>query len=245
MAGIAYLTIDDSPSPDFMNKLDFLDAHGISAVWFCQGNYMEQRPQMIIDALLRGHIIGNHSYSHPHFSEISLDQAFAEIRATDAVLDELYQRSGIERLHRFFRFPYGDKGDGRDTSPFEMMDSAGQARHRAIQDYLRKLGYTPANLPGITYNFYNNSRLSEDLDWYWTYDTYDWALTVEDPPDGLTSVEAILARMDQDDPENGLGLNFAASADIILTHDHGQVPYIFIAEIERLLEKGARFEMPL
>src|SRR5689334_572664 len=103
MAGIAYLTIDDSPSLDFMNKLDFLDAHDIRAIWFCQGNYMEQRPQMIIDALLRGHIIGNHSYSHPHFSDISLDQAFAEIRATDAVLDELYQRSGTERRHRLFR----------------------------------------------------------------------------------------------------------------------------------------------
>jgi peptidoglycan/xylan/chitin deacetylase (PgdA/CDA1 family) len=245
MTGIAYLTIDDSPSPDFMNKLDFLDARGIRAVWFCQGNYMEQRPQMIIDALLRGHIIANHSYSHPHFSEISIDQAFAEIRATDAVLDELYQRSGVERAHRFFRFPYGDKGDGHNTSPLEQMDAEGQARYDAIQAYLKKLGYTPAALPGITYSFYNNVRLGEALDWYWTYDTHDWALIVDDPPDGLTSTEAILARMDEDAPENWRGLNDPGSTDIILTHDHAQVPHIFTAESERLLAQGLHFEMPL
>src|SRR3990172_9835105 len=99
----AYLTIDDAPSPDFLNKLDFLDAKGITAVWFCQGNYMEQRPHMTIEAIRRGHIIGNHSYSHPHFTDLSLDQARAEIRSTDSILDELYHRAGVARRHRFFR----------------------------------------------------------------------------------------------------------------------------------------------
>ena len=86
MTKVAYLTIDDSPSADFMNKLEFLDAHDIKAVWFSQGDNMERRPNMVIQAIQRGHIIGNHAYSHPHFSDLTIDQCFVEIRSTDTII---------------------------------------------------------------------------------------------------------------------------------------------------------------
>jgi peptidoglycan/xylan/chitin deacetylase (PgdA/CDA1 family) len=149
MTKFAYLTIDDAPSPDFLNKLNFLDAKGIRAVWFCQGNYMEQRPEMMLEAIRRGYIIGNHSYSHPHFSDLSLDQCYAEIRATHAIIDELYQRSGVARPHYFFRFPYGDKGDSLNDA-LDIADAGGQAHRDAVQAYLRKLGYVQPAFTDIT-----------------------------------------------------------------------------------------------
>ncbi|MFN8376807.1 MAG: polysaccharide deacetylase family protein [Anaerolineae bacterium] len=243
MRKTAYLTIDDAPSPDFLNKLNFLEGHGLRAVWFCTGNFLEQRPEMALEAIQRGHILGNHSYSHPAFSELSLDQCYAEIRATDAVIEELYQRSGESRQRRYFRFPYGDKGS--KTEEFAgTPDAAGQERRAAIQAYLRKLGYAQPTFPDISYRFYRESALAQDADWLWTYDTHDWAVTAENPPYGINSIEKLLARMDEDVPEGWRGLNYAGSADLVLTHDFAGNNAVFVAEIERLLAKGLEFRLP-
>lgn len=153
-----YLTIDDAPSETFLDKLALLDQHGIRAIWFCQGNYMEQRPQSVVKAIRRGHVIANHSYSHPSFEQIPLDHGFAEIRATDAIIDELYAQAGTPRIHRFFRFPYGNKGDGDH-------DPAKQDKRQALQDYLRRLGYTHLTA----------SDPAQDVDWLWTFSTNDWS----------------------------------------------------------------------
>lgn len=109
MSKIAYLTIDDAPSKWFLHKVAWLDENHIPVVWFCQGSRMEQRPHMIIDAIKRGHIIGNHSYSHPRFDDISLNQGCAEIRATDALIDEFHAKSGVPRppFHDETEAPHG------------------------------------------------------------------------------------------------------------------------------------------
>jgi peptidoglycan-N-acetylglucosamine deacetylase len=224
---IAYLTIDDAPSQDFPGKLDFLDSKGIRAVWFCQGNYMEQRPEMVIEAIRRRHVIGNHSYSHPHFSSLALDQCYAEIRATDAVMNDLYVQSGVERPARYFRFPYGDKGE---------------QHHAAVQRYLRNLGYSQPAFADITYAYYREGGYLDDVDWYWTFDTHDWAIHKENPPHGINSVQKILERMDEDVPEAWRGLNDAQSADIVLTHDVENT--VFVAEVGYMIEKGIQFRLP-
>jgi peptidoglycan/xylan/chitin deacetylase (PgdA/CDA1 family) len=243
MAKTVYLTIDDAPSLDFLNKLDFLDAKGIRALWFCQGNYMEQRPEMVLEAIRRGHIIGNHAYSHPHFSDLPLDQCYAEIRATHAVIDELYQRSGVTRPHTFFRFPYGDKGM-KVNEYTDTPEGDGKVRRDAIQAYLRKLGYVQPSFADVTYQYFRASLLASEADWLWTYDTHDWALNAADPPHGINSLERLLARMDEDVPEGWRGLNYAGSADIVLMHDFAWNGDVFVAEVERLIAKGIAFKLP-
>src|SRR5262245_50027868 len=109
-AKIAYLTIDDSPTKDFIPKLEYLITKRIPAVWFCEGARLEQYPDSVIIAIKAGYIIGNHSYSHPSFSTISLETAFAEIDRTHRIIEDLYARAGVKRPAKFFRFPYGDKG---------------------------------------------------------------------------------------------------------------------------------------
>jgi peptidoglycan/xylan/chitin deacetylase (PgdA/CDA1 family) len=244
MTKIAYLTIDDAPSPDFMNKLDFLDSHSIPAVWFCMGNFMEQRPDFVIEALQRGHIIGNHTYSHPHCSTLSLDQIYAEIRATDAILKELYASAGVEWNQRYFRFPYGDKGDGLNGDVWSARDPDGQSRHEAIQAYLRRLGYTQPTFPKITYGWYQDCGLLQDVDWYWTYDTFDWSAYHPNPIYGIDNVEKVLARTEEDLPEEGRGLHFPGSAEIILMHDHRTLPEVFGPVVERFLDMQLKFELP-
>lgn len=145
-----YVTIDDTPSPDLQPKLDPLREREIPAVLFSVGTNLDARPELALYAMQHGFIIGNHSYSHPSFSDLTVEQCCEEIRRTDAIIEALYTQAAVECPAKFFCFPYGDKGG-----------------------------------------------LLDDVDGHWTYDGMDWALTVDDPPFGITSLGAILARMDE------------------------------------------------
>jgi len=72
---------------------------------------MEQRKSEVVDAIHKGYTIANHSYTHPHFSKISIEKAKDEISKTDELINEIYALANVERKHKWFRFPYGDKGD--------------------------------------------------------------------------------------------------------------------------------------
>ncbi len=245
MTKVAYLTIDDAPSLDFVNKLDFLDSHHVPAVWFCQGNFMEQQPEYVIEAMRRGYVIGNHTYTHPHCSDISVDQCFAEIRATDAIIEELHRQAGVERKQRYFRFPYGDKGDKLYGDVFQIPDADGQSRRDAIQGYLRRLGYGQPAFPDITYSHYRSMGLLDDADWYWTYDTLDWSAFSDHPIYGVDSVEKVFARTEEDVPDGWRGLHYPNSAEIILMHDHRPLGDLFGPLVERLIGMGLQFARPV
>lgn len=235
-----YLTIDDAPSPDFMEKLALVEAHNIPAVWFAQGNHMEQRPEMIIEAIRRGQIVGNHSYSHPYFSKLSVDQCFAEIRACDAMLDEYYARAGVPRRYRYFRFPYGDKGDLREKRHDAELSDEGAKRHAEIQAYLRKLGYTLPRFADITHSWYEPFRY--DADWWCSYLGYDYAPYRDWDILGLDTIEKVVARFDLHDPEQYCGLPDESSADLIVIHDFGgEAHEIFEPMIKRLVEMDVDF----
>ena len=75
---------------------------------------MEEYYCDIIYAINNGFIIGNHSYSHPHFSNIDFDQAIKEVTKTDSIINDLYNEAGVKRPAKLFRFPYGDKGNDKD-----------------------------------------------------------------------------------------------------------------------------------
>lgn len=238
-AKLAYLTIDDAPSLTMEKKLDYLLGKQIPAIWFCCGNFIEERPDVIIRAIREGFLLGNHSYDHPHFSDTALDECFTQIRRTDEIIENTYEKAGIKRPAKYFRFPYGDKGGSQDSTETSM------ERKQALQAYLRQLGYTPPAWEHITYHYYRSRGLHEDVDWYWTYDTVDWAISADKPHlFGIDSLEKALARMDEDEPEGGRGLNSSNSAEIVLMHDHVEIADCFEPLVERLLSKGLRFVLP-
>ena len=138
MMKIAYLTVDDCPSSDFKRKVDFLLLKNIPAIFFCIGKLMEKRKKVIIYAIKKGFIIGNHSYSHIPFSKLSLREAKREIKKTDEIIEQLYKGAGIKRPIKVFRFPNLDKGDGNKNYPFVDWNNP---KVKALQEYLRKLGY--------------------------------------------------------------------------------------------------------
>jgi len=60
------LTFDDGPNPFWTLKvLDVLDKYNIKGNFFVLGMYAEKYPEIVKETFDRGHLIGNHSYSHP------------------------------------------------------------------------------------------------------------------------------------------------------------------------------------
>lgn len=122
------LAIDDGPTHATPHLLDTLEGAGHRAVLFVIGFNIDDREPLLINAIQRGFALGNHSETHPRFSEISIDEARHEIETADSRIDSLYRRAGRPRPAKWFRFPYLD--DGGPNAP-------------ALQSLLRELGFQP------------------------------------------------------------------------------------------------------
>jgi peptidoglycan/xylan/chitin deacetylase (PgdA/CDA1 family) len=224
-------------------KVDYLLNKEIPAIWFCRGDFLEQRPNLAIRAIQKGFVLGNHTYSHPYFSDLELGECFAQIRRTDEMIDALYGSAGVKRPTKCFRFPYGDKGGLKYSKVFEPYSETGLERKQALQTYLHRLGYTQPSWEQVTYRYYRASGLQDDVDWYWTYDVMEWSIFAAEHQFGIDSLK-VFARMDEDEPEGGRGLNYEGSAEIVLMHDHADTAAYFEPLVECLLRKGLTFMLP-
>lgn len=255
----AYLTIDDSPSASFSQKMNYLYDRKIPAIFFCIGQLLEKYPEPIIEAIQKGFPVANHSYTHPHFSKISLAQAEDEIRKTDEIIDNLYAKAGVERRQKWFRFPYGDKGDKRFgrvlKQPFSiknLFQKQDEKRWRGIQAILQKYGYWQPPFLEIKYRYMIDNQLFEDIDWHWTFDIMEWATFEEKPTLGVADFSKIKERLHSENPPDCRGIiedkkRWLASdmPEIILLHDHLETDAIFepiIDELERLLLRFEGYE---
>jgi peptidoglycan-N-acetylglucosamine deacetylase len=126
-----FLTFDDGPVFCTSDILDNLKVKGYKATFFFIGRNLNnpQLKKLAIRAVQDGHDVGNHSYSHPAFSTISVRRAEKEILSTHDLLQEVVAAAGIDPKTRdlFFRFPYGAVGS--------------KAHYNACQDLLAELGY--------------------------------------------------------------------------------------------------------
>ena len=125
------LAIDDGPSDATPALLDGLERAGHRAILFVLGCNVAGREAVLVSAIRRGFALGNHSFSHPRFSAISLDDARAEICRTEALIETLYAQAQVRRPARWFRFPY--------------LDTGGPQRE-GLRSLLRELGFAGGHL---------------------------------------------------------------------------------------------------
>lgn len=243
---IAYLTIDDAPTKDFRKKVDFLLEKDVPAIFFCIGKKMKNFEHDLIYAIKNGFIIGSHAFSHRYFSDLSLKECFEEIKRTDEIIEKLYKTADVKRPIKLFRFPHLDKGGHKGSNVFEKywLKYTNLEKKKKIQEYLHKLGYKQPKFKNITLEWYSNAGLSEDVDVMCTFDQMEYWLGDENAPYSLSSESAILARIDEDFPEDGRSLNFTGTSDIIMIHDHEKTTTLFFKIIKKYLEKEIIFKLP-
>lgn len=64
---IVALTYDDGPHPIYTPQiLDILDQYQAKATFFMIGSRMEEYPDIVKEVSARGHLIANHTYTHPY-----------------------------------------------------------------------------------------------------------------------------------------------------------------------------------
>jgi len=60
-------TYDDGPNdPHTLRLMEVLEKDGVRATFFVIGRYVQRRPDIVRDLLKAGHVIGNHTFTHPH-----------------------------------------------------------------------------------------------------------------------------------------------------------------------------------
>ena len=101
-----YLSFDDGPEPGHTPRLlDTLAKHGVKASFFLVGEKIEQHPEIVQRIVAEGHMIGNHSYSHWSFRNMTGRKQLDEVYRTDALL-----RLFDNRPHHRMRPPHGYVG---------------------------------------------------------------------------------------------------------------------------------------
>ena len=118
---VVALTFDDGPNPATTNQaLDTLSKYGIKATFFVLGKNVSGNEEILKRMKSDGHVIGNHSWSHPVLSKLSLDEAKKQITDTEDALTKVLSSSS-----KLMRPPYGaitdDIRNGLDLS-FIMWD---------------------------------------------------------------------------------------------------------------------------
>src|SRR5271167_214852 len=60
------LTYDDGPNdPHTLKLLEVLAKHSVQATFFMIGRYVQKRPDIVRAVAQAGHVIGNHTFTHP------------------------------------------------------------------------------------------------------------------------------------------------------------------------------------
>jgi peptidoglycan/xylan/chitin deacetylase (PgdA/CDA1 family) len=122
------LTYDDGPNDVTTERLlDVLAHHNVRATFFLIGRYVRQRPQIARAIASAGHLVGNHTMTHPWLAWQPTERIRQELTGCNSVLEDTL---GIPI--RYFRSPHG-------------------ARRPAVLSIARSLGLTPVQwniIPG-------------------------------------------------------------------------------------------------
>ena len=99
------LTYDDGPNdPHTYRLLDLLAQHQVRATFFLIGRFVRQRPEIARAIAEAGHLIGNHTMTHPLLVLRSLAEVRRELAGCNAALED-----ALGQPVRFFRPPHGGR----------------------------------------------------------------------------------------------------------------------------------------
>src|SRR5271166_707739 len=99
------LTYDDGPNdPHTLRLLEVLARHNVRATFFMVGRYVKQRPDLAREVVKAGHVVGNHTFTHPNLIFASAARTRRELQdCTQALTDAVGEHS------RLFRPPFGGR----------------------------------------------------------------------------------------------------------------------------------------
>lgn len=111
------LTYDDGPNdPHTLRLLEVLAKHDVRATFFLIGRFVEQRPDIVREVVKAGHVIGNHTFTHPNLALASVVQNRIQFEECQRAV-----REATGEAPRIVRPPFG----GRRPSTLRIARSLG------------------------------------------------------------------------------------------------------------------------
>jgi peptidoglycan/xylan/chitin deacetylase (PgdA/CDA1 family) len=97
------LTYDDGPNdPYTLRLLEILARHSVRATFFLIGRFVRERPDIVRQIRAAGHLVGNHTMTHPVLLWKSPKRVREELAACNSAIED-----AIGEPVRFFRPPHG------------------------------------------------------------------------------------------------------------------------------------------
>ena len=105
---VMYLTFDNGYEYENLtaNILDTLREKNVKAAFFITMSYAKNNPTLVRRMIDEGHIVGNHSTTHPSFPKLTRTQMAEEIAKLDDYLLENFSYTSP-----YFRFPSGEHSE--------------------------------------------------------------------------------------------------------------------------------------
>lgn len=141
---VLYLTFDCGYEYENLtaDMLDVLKEKEVSAAFFCTLDYLETAPQVVKRMIDEGHIVGNHSTTHPADSAaLSREEMAWEILGVDN-----YLRANFGYTSSYFRFPAGVYSE----NALDLVDDVG---FKSVFWSLAHADWDPKDQPGVEKSF--------------------------------------------------------------------------------------------
>ena len=258
----ACLTIDDSPSERMDDMVDWLEAKGAPAVFFCRGDRLAAQMDSAVRAIGKGFVIANHAYHQRRSSQIAFEDVTREISDTQNLIEDAYRRAGTAPPGRYFRFPQMDRGTGgwiidyntvpdqyRDTVirmfadglniTLDPPDETAIRKKILLQEWLKAAGFKRFPSDEVTFPWFRDSEMATAIDAMYTYSTSDWMLTARHKGKWAWKTLDDLKQKIDSDP----WLKQTDSAHIVLAHDHAEIHDETLALIAHCLDRGIHFKL--
>lgn len=98
-------TFDDGPNPAWTPQLlDLLAEYDVRATFFLIGQYAAAERDLVRRIHAVGHLIGNHTWTHPNLSRTGLGRTREELKRTSGEIEAITGASV-----RYFRPPFGSR----------------------------------------------------------------------------------------------------------------------------------------
>ncbi|MFD0714836.1 delta-lactam-biosynthetic de-N-acetylase [Paenibacillus sp. GCM10027626] len=94
-----YLTFDNGYENGYTAPiLDVLKSKQVPAAFFITGHYVKDQPELVKRMTAEGHIVGNHSWSHPDMTTLSAEQIQSELNRVKLAVQEVTGQSTMHYL---------------------------------------------------------------------------------------------------------------------------------------------------
>jgi peptidoglycan-N-acetylglucosamine deacetylase len=104
------LTYDDGPNdPHTLRLLEVLARHNVHATFFVVGRFVRQRPDIVREVVKAGHVIGNHTFTHPLLSLKSAAEIRRELSDCRAAIQDAIGEAFTGNATNLFRPPFGGR----------------------------------------------------------------------------------------------------------------------------------------